>query len=183
MELSADTTEKTIGGQAIVISAPKVLHDQGIVESIRLFCVQLISNKETRRIMKATMQPTLEDAAAPIAAVVEAESPANRPTLKGLIHKDFDKTTKELHCRIQNLEAKLSATTPKSAAENGEGGGSKSKAGSVTTPKNQSHKRRSQHRRRRNRPPPRRNQLPPRMQKTLPPLQKAMPPTPPQKVN
>ncbi len=67
--------------------------------------------------------------------MVEAERPANRPTLKGLIHKDVDKTTEELCRCIQSLEAKLSATTPKSAAKNGEGSGSKSKAGSVTTPK------------------------------------------------
>ncbi len=84
------------------------------------------------RIMKATAQPTLEDAAACIAAVVEAECPATHPTLKGLIHKDVDKTTKELCPHIQSLEAKLSATTPKSAAKNGEGGGLKSEAGSVT---------------------------------------------------
>ncbi len=83
-------------------------------------------------ITKATAQPTLEDAAACIAAGVETERPATRPTLKGLIHKDVDKTTKELRCRIQSLKAKLSTTTPKSTAKNGEGGGLKSKAGSVT---------------------------------------------------
>ncbi len=65
-------------------------------------------------------------------AVVEAERPATRPTLKGLIHEDVDKTTEELRHRIQSLEAKLSATTPKSMANNGEGSGLKSKAGSVT---------------------------------------------------
>ncbi len=81
------------------------------------------------------MQPTLEDVAAHIAAVVKAECPANCPTLKGLIHKDVDKTTKELCRHIQSLEAKLSASTPKSAAKNGEGGGLKSKAGSVTASK------------------------------------------------
>jgi hypothetical protein len=135
MELVANTTEMTIGERAIIISSLKVLLDQGIVDPIRLFCVQLISNKETHWITKATMQPTLEDAAACIAAVVEAEHPANRPTLKGLIHKDINKPTKELCRRIQSLEAKLSTTTPKSAAKNGEGSGSKSKAGSVTAPK------------------------------------------------
>jgi hypothetical protein len=135
MELVADTTKITIGGQAIVISTLKALLDQGIVEPIRQFHVQLISNKKTHRIAKATVQPTLLDAAACIAAVVKAERPATRPTLKGLIHKDVDKTTEELHRRIQSLEAKLSATTPKSVAKNGEGGGSNSKAGSVTAPK------------------------------------------------
>jgi hypothetical protein len=76
-------------------------------------------NKVECWITKATVQPTLEDAAARIAAVVEAERPANRPTLKGLIHKDADKTTKELCCHIQSLEAKLSATAPKSMAKMG----------------------------------------------------------------
>ncbi len=47
MELVANSTKILIGGQAIVISALKALLDQGIVEPIRLFCVQLISNKET----------------------------------------------------------------------------------------------------------------------------------------
>ena len=56
--------------------------------------------KKKHWITKATVQPTLEDAAACIAAVVEAEHLANRPTLKGLIHKDVDKTTEELRCRI-----------------------------------------------------------------------------------
>ena len=49
-------------------------------------------------------------AAARIAAVVEAERPANRPTLKGLIHDDVDKKTEELYRRIQSLEAKLGET-------------------------------------------------------------------------
>jgi hypothetical protein len=96
--------------------------------------MQLISNKEMRLIPKATVQPTLDDAAACIAAVVEAERPANPPTLKGLINEDADKTTEELCRCIQSLEAKLNATTPKSEAKNGEGGGLKSKAGPVTAP-------------------------------------------------
>ncbi len=82
--------------------------------------------------MKTTAQPALEDVAACIAAVVEAERPATGPTLKGLIHEDVYKTTKEIRCCIQSLKAKLSATTPKSTAKNGEVGGLKSKAGSVT---------------------------------------------------
>jgi hypothetical protein len=100
MELVANSTDITSGGQAILISTLKVLLDQGIVEPIRLFCMQLISNKETCQITKATVQPALEDAATRITAVVEAERPATRPTLKGLIHKDVDKTTEELRCRI-----------------------------------------------------------------------------------
>jgi hypothetical protein len=95
MELMADTTKIAIGGQTIVISALRALLDQGIVDPIRQFHVQLISNEETRRIMKATVQPALEDEAACIAAVVKAERPATHPLLKGLIHKDVDKTTKD----------------------------------------------------------------------------------------
>ncbi len=56
------------------------------------------------------MEPQLEHAAARIAAVVKAERPANRPTLKGLIHDDVDKTTEDLRRRIQSLEVKLGET-------------------------------------------------------------------------
>ncbi len=97
-------------------------------------CATHLQNK-ARRITKATVQHALEDAAAHIAAVVVTERLAKRPTLMGLIHKDVNKTTKELRHHIKFLKAKLSATTPKSVAKNGEGGGSKSKAGSVTAPK------------------------------------------------
>jgi hypothetical protein len=55
----------------------------------------------------------LEQAAACIATVVEAERPTNHPTLKGLIHKDVDKTTEELCQRIQSLESKLIASSAK----------------------------------------------------------------------
>jgi hypothetical protein len=114
MELVADSTKITIGGHAIAISALKVLLDQGIVEPIRLFYMQLISNKEMCRITKATAQPTLEDAAACIAAVVEAERLATCPTFKGLIHKDVDKTTKELCRHIRSLKPQAERNhTPK----------------------------------------------------------------------
>jgi hypothetical protein len=184
MELVADTIEMTIGGQAIVISTLKVLLDQGIVEHIRLFCVQLISNKETCRITKATAQPTLEDAAACITAVVEAECPANRPTLKGLIHKDVEKTTKELCRRIQSLEAKLSATTSKSAAKNGESGDLKNKAGSVTAPKKPKPQTKKLTLEKKKLATPKKKPATPKgMQRNLCPLQKATLPTPPQKVD
>ena len=51
--------------------------------------------------------------------MVEAERPTNRPTLKGLIHEDVDKTTDELRRHIQSLESKLVA----SSAKNELGGG------------------------------------------------------------
>ena len=54
--------------------------------------------RKTVELRKVTMEPLLKQAAAHIAAVVKAERPANRPTLKGLIHDDVDKTTEELRC-------------------------------------------------------------------------------------
>jgi hypothetical protein len=65
--------------------------------------------------MKATVEPLLEQVAARIAAVVEAERPANCLTLKGLIHDDVDKTTEELRRRVKSLEAKLGNTNVKKA--------------------------------------------------------------------
>jgi len=86
-----DSMTPMIDRRAAVISALKTLLDNGIVTPM-------------------TVEPQLEHAAARIAAVVEAERPANRPTLKGLIHDDVDKKTKELYRRIQSLEAKLGET-------------------------------------------------------------------------
>ena len=56
------------------------------------------------------MEPHLEQAAARITAVVKAERPTTHSTLKGLIHEDVNKTTKELYSRIQSLEATLGKT-------------------------------------------------------------------------
>ena len=72
-----------------------------------LFHARIINNKQDCCIMKTTMEPLLEQAAAHIAVVVEAKRPANRPTRKGLIHNNVDKTTEELRRRVQSLEAKL----------------------------------------------------------------------------
>ena len=119
MDNMIDMTTPSIGGRMNVITALKTLLDQGIVEPIRQFHTCLTSNEQERRISKATVEPALEQAAARIAAVVEAERPTNRPTLKGLIHEDVDKTTKELRCRIQSLESKMVA----SSAKNELGGG------------------------------------------------------------
>jgi len=87
-----------------------MLLDDGIITPLRVFHARVIDNAQDRPITKATVEPQLEHAAACIAAVVEAERPANRPTLKGLIHDDVDKTTEELYRRIQSLEAKLGET-------------------------------------------------------------------------
>jgi hypothetical protein len=74
----------------------------------------------------------LEQATAQITAVVKAERPANRPTLKGLIHNDVDKTTEELHYRVQSLEAKL--TMAKNGTADNKRSKTKSKMGTVTAP-------------------------------------------------
>ncbi len=77
---------------------------------MRVFHVCVVDNAQDHRIAKATVEPQLEHAVARIAAVVEAERPANHPTLKGLIHDNVDKMAEELYCRIQSLEAKLGET-------------------------------------------------------------------------
>ena len=105
-----DSTTPMINRRAAVISALKMLLDNGIITPMQVFHACVVDNAQDRRITKATVEPQLEHAAARIAAVVEAERPANRPTLKGLIHDDVDKKTEELYRRIQSLEAKLGET-------------------------------------------------------------------------
>ena len=119
MDNMIDMTTPSNGGRRNVITALKTLLDRGIVEPIRQFHTCLASNEQERRISKATVAPAVEQAAARIAAVVEAARPTNRPTLKGLIHEDVDKTTEELRHRIQSLESKL----VESSAKNELGGG------------------------------------------------------------
>lgn len=74
---------------------------------LQAFHAHIANNAQACQIMKATKEPMFDQAAARIAAIVEAQRPANRPTIKGLIHDDVDKTTEELHRRIQSLKAKL----------------------------------------------------------------------------
>ena len=127
----------------------KTLLDDEIIKPLLIFHARIVHNAQDRRILKATMEPSLEQAAARIAAVVEAERPANRPTLKGLIHDDLDKTTEELRHRVQSLEAKLGEAnaTKGKGAKNERGGDKKSKkmpgmvvAPSTVTPKSKSRK-------------------------------------------
>jgi hypothetical protein len=118
---SIEMATPSIGGWRNIITALKTLLNRGIVEPICQFHTCLGSNKQERCISKATVEPALEQAAARIAAVVKAERPTNRLTLKGLIHEDVDKTTKELRHRIQSLESKLVV----SLAKNKLGGGKK----------------------------------------------------------
>ena len=103
-------TPARINGRTTIITMLKTLLDDGIVMPLQIFRARIVDNEQDRRIARATVEPQLEQAAARIAAVVEAERPANRPTLKGLIHDDVDKTTDDLRRRIQSLEAKLGET-------------------------------------------------------------------------
>ena len=159
-------TPPQISGRATIVNMLKTLLDDGIAMPLQIFRGWIADNERDRRIAKATVEPQLEHAAARIAAVVEAERPANRPTLKGLIHDDVDKTTEDLRRRIQSLEAKLGETKnalkrtttaasgepsmPKQKrAKNEVGGGTKSNKtpgtavapSSATYPKNKSWKR------------------------------------------
>ncbi len=109
-EAPTDWMMPTTDGRDAVLSALKTLLTNGIATPLRAFHARVVDNAQARRIAKATVEPQLEHAAARIAAVVEAERPANRPTLKGLIHEDVDKTTEGLLCRLQLLEAKLGET-------------------------------------------------------------------------
>jgi hypothetical protein len=105
-----DSMTPMIDRRDAVISALKTLLDSGIITPLEVFHARVVDNAQDRRITKATVEPQLEHAAARIAAVVEAERPANRPTLTGLIHDDVEKKTGELYRRIHSLEAKLGET-------------------------------------------------------------------------
>jgi hypothetical protein len=89
-------TTPRINRRAAVASALKTLLDGGIVTPLQAFHACIVDNAQDRRIAKAAVEPQLEQAALRISAVVEAERPANHPTLKGLIHVNVDKTTEEL---------------------------------------------------------------------------------------
>jgi hypothetical protein len=103
-------TTPTNDGRRTVINALKTLLDDGIVKTLQVFHARTVDNEQEHRIAKATVEPLLEQAAARIAAVVEAELPVNHPTLKGIIHVDVDKMTEDLRCRIKSLEDKLEET-------------------------------------------------------------------------
>jgi hypothetical protein len=129
-------------GRETVINALKKLLDDGIVKPLQMFHALAVNNEQDRRIIKATSEPLLEQAATRIAAVVEAERPVNHPTLKGIIHVDVEKMTDDLRRRIKSLEAQCeearsslkrkaptsrdTATLHKKKAKNVEGDGRKS---------------------------------------------------------
>ena len=92
-----------------------------VMVPIQRFHAQIKKNEQERCIAKATVEPCLTSTADCIAAVVEAERPASRPTLKGLIQEDVAASTEELKQRIQSLEGKLAQ------AKNVRGDGKKTK--------------------------------------------------------
>jgi hypothetical protein len=124
-----------VGGRTVVLAAMKKLMEQGVVGPLLQFHACITRNQQERRIAKATIEPCLTSAAKKIVAVVEAEHPASRPTLKGLIHNDVDKTTDELKQRIQSLEAKLGNKQAKNVKGNGKKKKGKAVAQKNTKPK------------------------------------------------
>ena len=134
-------TTPAIDERETVTSALKTLLEDGIIKPLQAFHAHAAKLEQTRRITKATVEPQLKQAAARIAAVVEAERPINYSTIKGLINVDVDKSTDELRRRIQSLKAKLGETNmlkrtaatsgdtamlQKKKAKNAEGNGKKS---------------------------------------------------------
>jgi hypothetical protein len=103
-------TTPVINGRETVINALVKLLKDGIIKPLKAFHAHTAASEQNRRITKATIEPQLEQAAARIAAVVEAERPINHSTIKRLIHVDVDNSTDELRRRIQSLEAKLGET-------------------------------------------------------------------------
>ena len=85
-------------------------------------------NDESKRIAVSIIPRQLSDAAQRIATVVQAERPADRPVLCGLIREQADKSIKEIRKHLQSLETKAAQdngknsgrpTTPKNVSGNG----------------------------------------------------------------
>jgi hypothetical protein len=83
-----------IGGRTTIINVLKKLLNDGIVMPLLAFYAYIVNNEQDCCIKKATVEPMLEQAAARIAAVVEAECPTNQPILKSLIQDNVDKRRK-----------------------------------------------------------------------------------------
>ncbi len=78
-----------------------------LVIPLQCFHSQIKQNEQERRITKVTVKSCLTSTAERIAAVVEAECPTSRSTLKGLIQEDINILMEELRQWIQSLEGKL----------------------------------------------------------------------------
>jgi hypothetical protein len=122
-----------IGGWTVVLAAMKTLMEQGIIGPLQQFHACITRNQQEQHIAKGTLKPCLTSAAKRIAAVVDIECPASRPTLKGLIPEDVDKMTDDLKGRIQLLKAKLNK---RAKYVKGDGKTSKKKKGKAVAKKN-----------------------------------------------
>jgi hypothetical protein len=108
-------TVPTIGGCTTIVNALKTLLDDKNIKHLQIFHTHISNNKQDHLVMMVTVEPSLEQVPACIATVVKAKCPANRPTLKGIIHDDVDKMTEGLCRPVQSLEAKLGKANIKKA--------------------------------------------------------------------
>ena len=114
-----------IGGRSTIRTLLLFLIQQAIANPITEFHRVHKVNEESKRILVAIIPRQLSDAAQHIAAVVQAERPADQPVLCGLIRKHANKTIKEMRKHLQSIKAKA-------AQDNGKN------SGRPTTPKNAS---------------------------------------------
>ncbi len=97
----------TIEGRSKVRQQLLFLIQQAITNPIGQFhCLHKLK-EESRHIEGAILPMQLSDAAQQIAVVVQAERPADRLVLSGLVHEHADKLVEEVTRRLQSLETKL----------------------------------------------------------------------------
>ena len=135
-----DTAEAAniIGGRSTIRQLLLFLIQQAIANPITEFHRVHKTNDESRRIATAITPQQLSDAAQRIAAVVQAERPAARPVLCGLIREQADKSIEDMRKRLQSLEAKAAKDDGKNrgrptSQKNASGDGKKTT--NKTTPK------------------------------------------------
>ena len=112
-----------VGGRSTIRVLLLFLIQQAIANPITEFHRVHKVNDESKKIAVAIIPRQLSDTAQRIAAVVQAERPADRPVLCGLIREQADKSIEEMRKRLQLLEAKVAQDKGKHS-------------GRPTTPKN-----------------------------------------------
>jgi hypothetical protein len=128
-----------IGGRSTIRTLLLFLIQQAIANPITEFHRVHKVNEESKRIAAAIIPRQLSDAAQRIAAVVQAERPADRPVLCGLIREHANKSIEEMRKRLQSLEAKAANDSGKNSGrpptqKKGSGNGNK-KTTTKSTPK------------------------------------------------
>jgi hypothetical protein len=113
---------------ALTAGRGAVTHDlygllkHGVLEPRDAFLLAVQTSEQTKRIKKASKPVHLDETAARIAAVVEAERPVNHSTLVGVIRHEQSKDSRvdDLQREIQSLKAKLGvkSSAPAKAATN-----------------------------------------------------------------